>query len=166
MTDEPYIDPEAEADRLEARLATLGTRSPRCKIEGCTETNPFALIGSHPELFCAAHAAEFAGKRWFELHHISGQANDATDTAAVPINDHKILSEYQDRWPRRTLQNPDGSPLLRAAAATRGGLDILHLIIARTVGWVPRFLERLDAWLRRKLGDRWWDEFLGWNGEA
>jgi hypothetical protein len=166
MTDQPYIDPEAAADRMEARLATLGTRTPECKVEGCGETNPFALIGAYPELYCALHVSEFAGQCWFEYHHPSGQANDPEHTVEVPINEHKVLSGYQAQWPRQTLQNPDGSPLLRAAAATRGWLDVLRLILDRTVGWVPRFLEGLDAWLRTSLGERWWDEFLGWDGRA
>jgi hypothetical protein len=39
---------------------------------------------------------------------------------------------------------------------------VLRLLLERTVGWVPRFLERLDAWLRVKLGERWWEEFGRW----
>lgn len=166
MTDQPYVDADLGADRLEAKLATLGTRTPKCKVEGCIETNPFALIGAYPELYCAMHAADFAGKRWFEDHHWQGQRNDPDDKGPTPINDHKVLSSYQDEWPPDTLRNPDASPLLRAAAATRGWLDTLRLILDRTVGWVPRFLESLDAWLRSKLGDRWWDEFLAWNRGA
>jgi hypothetical protein len=85
------------------------------------------------------------------------------DAPHVPANDHSTLThKHQANWPRDTLRNPDGSPLLRAAAATRGWLDALRLIVERTVGWVPSFLERLDAWLRSKLGDRWWEEFAGW----
>lgn len=164
MTDDPYVDADLAADRLEAKHATLGTRTPRCKVDGCEETDPFALIGAHPELYCAMHAADFAGDRWFEDHHTRGRANDPDDTVPIPINDHKVLSSYQEVWPPETLRNPDVSPLLRAAAATRGWLDILRLILDRTVGWVPRFLEGLDAWLRTKLGDRWWDEFIAWNG--
>jgi hypothetical protein len=166
MFNEPYINRDVEADRLEAKLATLGTRTPKCRIAGCGETNPFVLIGADPELYCALHAAEFAGRRWFEDHHNQGAANDPDDILAIPINDHKVLSSYQAEWPSETLRNPDGNPLLRAAAATRSFLDYLRIIIDRTVGWVPRFLEGLNAWLCIKLGDRWWDEFLGWMGGA
>ena len=62
---------------------------------------------------------------------------------------------------RNSLANANGSPLLRAAAAVRGWLDLLWLIIERTVGWVPAMLETLDAWLRQRLGARWWEDF-GW----
>ena len=63
------------------------------------------------------------------------------------------------RW--ETLRNPDGSPLLRAAAALRGWLDLLWLIMVRAVGWIPVFLEQLDAHLRQRLGERWWEDFDG-----
>jgi hypothetical protein len=84
----------------------------------------------------------------------------------MPGNDHRIVSDNQHDWPLDTLRNPDGSPLLRAAASIRGWLDILRLIIERTVGWVPAFLEALDAWLRESLGERWWDGFAAWQRAA
>jgi hypothetical protein len=64
-------------------------------------------------------------------------------------------------WDRDTLRDPDASPLLRAAAAIRAWMDILCLIIERTVGWVPACLESLDAYLREVLGPEWWEEW-GW----
>jgi hypothetical protein len=84
----------------------------------------------------------------------------------VPGNDHRILSDYQHEWPLGTLRNPDGSPLLRAAASIRGWLDILRLIIERTVGWVPALLEMLDAWLRELVGEHWWEQFAAWQRTA
>jgi hypothetical protein len=74
-------------------------------------------------------------------------------------NPHRILNSYQQGWPQETLLNPDGSPLLKAAALLRGFLDILRLIIERIFGWIPEFLESLDAWLRQTLGPRWWEQF-------
>jgi len=71
----------------------------------------------------------------------------------------------QRDWPERTLRNPDGSPLLAAAAAIRGWLDILGLVVQRTVGHVPALLESLDARLRATYGDRWW-EVLDMEGMA
>lgn len=62
----------------------------------------------------------------------------------------------QRDWPERTLRNPDGSPLLRAAGAIRGWLDVLRVIIDRAVGWIPPFLEWLDERLRAVHGNRWW----------
>jgi hypothetical protein len=65
----------------------------------------------------------------------------------------------QHDWPTGTLRNPDGSQLLQAAAAVRGWMDILVLILERTIGWIPRFLEALDAWLCERLGPTWGDDF-------
>jgi hypothetical protein len=167
MPDSSYIDPEAGADRQDARLALLGTKHPRCSRPPCDECNPFALTGVHPNLLCAEHVAERDGRSWTEQSHTAAKANLPNDTVAIPANDHSVLThDMQAAWPKATLRNPDGRPLLTAAAATRGWLDTLRLIIERTVGWVPAFLERLDAWLRTKLGDRWWDDFLNWKGGA
>lgn len=158
--------PESER-RLEERLGALGTRTPRCSHPGCSETDPFALSGVHPQIVCAEHRADRDGRSWTEAHHWQGQANDAEDVSPIPANDHAVLSnKYQGEWPRETLRNPDGSPLLQAAAALRGWLDAMRLIIERTVGWIPPLLEVLDAYLRQKLGPRWWDDFLAWGSGA
>jgi hypothetical protein len=146
--------------RLEERLQRLGTRAPRCAGTGCDETFPFALTGVHPAIYCYECQAVRAGRPWLEDHHVAGRNADAT-TGSTPRNDHRVLSELQQLWPRETLRNPEGSPLLKAAASLRGWLDLLWLIITRTVGWIPAFLEQLDAWLRQRLGPRWWDELDG-----
>lgn len=150
---------ELREQRLEERLHQLGIRNPRCAVPGCGETSPFALSGTHPHLICDEHRADAAGRTWIEGHHVQGKANDPGDVVPTPANDHAEASELQRLWPRTTLRNQDGSPLLRAAAALRGWLDLLRLIIERTVGWIPELLEELDAWLRDQLGPRWWDEF-------
>ncbi len=155
----------AGSDRLEERLRSLGTRNPRCSHPGCAETDPFALTGVDPHILCAEHRADAEGRSWIEGHHVAGRANDPSHVRGIPANDHSVMTlSYQVEWPRETLRNPDGSPLLRAAAAVRGWLDELRLVIERTVGWVPELLERLDAWLREQKGPRWWDDFIAWLG--
>jgi hypothetical protein len=144
---------------LEEQYRRLGTRTPRCIEPACEESNPFAFTGAHPNLWCYEHALIRAGRGWLEDHHGKGHRNDAFDIVELPGNDHRVLNGRQLLWPPDTLRNPDGSPLLVAAAALRGWLDVLWLIIDRTVGWVPEFLEQLDAWLRQQLGERWWDGF-------
>ncbi len=148
--------------RREARLRQLGTREPRCTRPDCTETNPFALTGAEPSIVCYECQATKRGRAFHEVHHTSGRDNDA-ETVGVPGNDHRVLSAEQQLWPADTLRNPDGSPLLRAAAALRGWLDVLRLILDRTVGWIPLFLEQLDAWLRERIGPCWWGEFAQWS---
>lgn len=148
------------ADLREDRYRALGTRSPRCSTLGCTETDPIALTGARPNITCHEHLADQMDCRWTQYHHLSGQAN-SPDTGALPANDHAAVSAMQSLWPRDTLRNPEGSPLLRAAAAVRGWLDMLRMMIERTLRWVPAALESLDALLTDRHGPRWWDQ-LGW----
>ncbi len=112
--------------------------------------------GSLTVTLCAGCHVQLQGKRSTEDHHPAGRANDPF-TVPIPATEHAILSDWQYDWPRATWRNPDGSPLLRAAAALRGWLDMLRLLLERTVGWIPAFLEQLDAVLRQHLGQRWWD---------
>lgn len=146
--------------RLELRQRQLGTREPRCHL--CGEEDPFALTGRHPEIVCYECMDGGANRSWVEAHHSAGRHNDDA-TVSVPGNDHRVLSDRQLDWPRETLRNPDGSPLLKAAAALRGWLDVLRLTLERTFVWIPPFLEWLDARLRESIGERWWVA-LGWEG--
>jgi len=148
-------------DRRDQRLRQLGTRTPCC--QRCPEADPFALCGIHPNLLCYECLAEDQNRPRVEGHHVSGKANDPDDIVELPGNDHRSTSAGQLGWPTRTLRNPDGSPLLRAAAATRGWLEILALILDRSIGWIPAFLEWLDDALRTALGAEWW-KTLGWEG--
>jgi hypothetical protein len=145
---------------LEDQLRKLGTRTPTCRIEGCREAKPFALTGVDPDILCYEHRADLRSRPWLESHHPAGRHNGPV-TVELPGNEHRILSGRQESWPRETLRNRDGSPLLKAAATLRGWLDVLWLIQSCTVGWIPELLEQLDAWLRVTVGERWWDE-LGW----
>jgi hypothetical protein len=76
---------------------------------------------------------------------------------------HRRLSAAQDGWPRTTLQNPDGSPLLAATGLLRGLGDLLTDFIARFIGSCAELFEELDAWLREQHG-MWWKgtSFEGW----
>ncbi len=141
--------------RKEAAYERLGSRRPRCGL--CGEADPVALQGAHPNVTCYECSARMAGRARTEDHHPSGRRNNPF-TVAIPGNDHRVLSDLQRDWPERTLRNPNGSPLLTAAAAIRGWLDVLALIVQRTLVHIPSFLEGLDEALRAKLGDRWWEE--------
>ncbi len=147
--------------RINDRYRQLGTRSPACSASQCEETNPFALTGRHPDIVCYEHKLAQSGRSTYEKHHVAGRRNSDV-VADIPGNDHRILSEYQARWPDDTLRNPNESPLLAAAAAIRGWLDVLQIIIERSIAWIPGFLEWLNQVLIDRHGGDWWIKF-GWN---
>jgi hypothetical protein len=157
---EQWWESEEWSERLEQKLAQLGTRTPSCCWEACEEICPFMLTGADPEIYCSEHEAIRHGRPWLQAHHPPGQHNDPR-TILLPANYHSVLSELQYRWPRETLRNADGSPLLQAAALTRGLLDVLYVVIVIASG-VPVLLENLDAFLRERLGERWWDDVQKW----
>jgi len=141
-------------DAHEQRLAALGTRTPACS---CGETNPFALTGADPHIRCYECQAVAGGRARVEQQHVAGQHN-RPETVPMLGNDHRAHDAHKLTWPPQTLRNPDGSPLLRAAACIRGWLDLLRVILDRTVGWVPAFLEYLHDWLVSRLGATWWHD--------
>jgi hypothetical protein len=158
-----HYDPKGEVARqrrLENQSRRLGDRDARCSQPGCPEHDLFALTGTAPSVRCYEHRVEAVGRTTVEGHHPAGKANDPT-TVPVPGNDHRILNDLQRDWPTATLRNLEGSPLIRAAAALRGWLDVLWLILTRTVAWIPAALEWLDQLLTERLGAGWW-EALGW----
>lgn len=158
--EEPWWEAEPLSERLEVKLAQLGTRSPRCHSAGCDERCPFMLTGADPEIYCYEHDLLRRGRPGLEDHHPAGRHNHPA-TVALPANDHRVLSELQYLWPHETLRNPTGSPLLRSAALVRGYLDVLFLVMV-LVASVPLLLEDLDAWLVIEHGERWWDDFEAW----
>lgn len=155
MSGELWWERDEWADRLEEKLAQLGTRTPQCGWKGCDTACPFELTGVYPRIYCYEHDALRRSRPWLEDHHPAGQNNDPR-TVPIPGNEHRLLSELQYRWPRETLRNPDGSPLLRAAAIVRGWENVLYVVMA-LLAWVPPYLEQLDARLRKELGPRWWE---------
>lgn len=149
-----FYDPSDDEVRRENRYELLGTRNPKCKF--CSETDPDALTGKYPNIVCYEHLLISEGKQPIEKHHPSGEHNDPDFTVPIPGNDHRILSNRQNYdWPDETLRNPNGSILRKAAAAIRGFLDMLRLIIDRAVGWIPDYLEWLDSALNRHIGSEW-----------
>ena len=76
-------------DALERRLAVLSTRTPRCHVEGCGETNPFALTGTHPHEVCYEHQNDAAGRPVVEDQHVPGQHNSPL-TVPMLGNDHRV----------------------------------------------------------------------------
>lgn len=96
------------------------------------------------------------GKSTQDNHHPAGKANNPT-TTPILANDHRAeLNVAQYDWPKRTLENPEGSPLLAAAACIRGFVDTIFYLIDKLLLWIPEMLEVLDRFLAEKLGPKWW----------
>lgn len=71
------------------------------------------------------------------------------------MNDHRArLSVDQHDWPKETLENPHGSPILAHAASIRGFSDATVYLMQTLLN--PEFVEALDAFLVKEHGPRWW----------
>ena len=89
-------------------------------------------------------------------HHPAGAANNPM-TMPVPVNDHRAeLSVAQADWPKQTLENPEGSPLLARAACIRGYSDTNVYLMEKLLLPHADFCELLDAFLTEKFGPEWW----------
>jgi hypothetical protein len=96
------------------------------------------------------------GLSTIDLHHFAGKANNSS-TIPIPVNDHRArLSVAQAEWPKSTLANLQGSPLLAAAACIRGFIDTVLYLIETGLLRIADLLEKLDEFQVNKLGPRWW----------
>jgi hypothetical protein len=120
----------------------------------CRESRPEALIAGSSATICAACDRQRRGKALLDRHHIAGRSNSPI-TIPVPVSDHRArLSVDQYEWPKQTLENPSGSPLLIASASLRGYADTTLYLLEMLLH--PELLEALDAFLIEKLGAKWW----------
>ncbi len=91
-----------------------------------------------------------------DKHHPFGKANSPV-TVEVPVNDHRAdLNVAQYDWPKQTRENPDGSPLIAAAGCVRGFIDTVVHLIEKGLHWIADMLETADAYLRERLGEKYW----------
>ncbi|HZQ17467.1 MAG TPA: hypothetical protein VFA90_02010 [Terriglobales bacterium] len=145
-------DPAAAYVRNATAARRIGDR-----MCSCGEKRPWALDSKSEPLRCYECLKREQKISTSEDHHPAGSANDPDTTIPVPANDHRAeLSTAQYDWPRKTLENPEGSPLLARAAKTRGFMDTNDYLIRRLLASDPEFDELLDAFLTKKLGPQWW----------
>src|SRR5271169_4105615 len=112
----PPRNPRATYRRRAVAARRFGPGA-KCK---CGESRPEALIPGSKPVICAACDRRKRGRRKTDDHHMVGEANGPL-TMRVPVNDHRgFLSPLQSEWPRKTLENPNGNPLLAKAAFIRG----------------------------------------------
>jgi hypothetical protein len=153
MTPKPPTRDPSRAYRRKAVAARRVGVGARCS---CGEDRPEALIaGSNPTI-CAACKRATKGRSTTDDHHSFGRANHPA-TIPVFVNDHRAdLSVAQAEWPKSTLRNTEGSPLLAGAACVRGFIDTILYLIGKGLLWLAEMLEKLDEVLIRKLGPKWW----------
>lgn len=149
----PVRDPIAAQQRKNVAARRFG---PGAQCHLCRESRPEALIaGSNPAI-CIRCDRERHGRATRDKHHVAGKSNIPV-TISVPVNDHRArLSADQRDWPKGTLENPSGSPLLAAAGCVRGFADTLFYLIEKLLLWIPEMLETLDQFLTDKFGPKWW----------
>ena len=151
----PQNDPISTYQRKSSAARRVGNNA-QCAY--CDETRPEALIANSNPLVCAQCQRKRQGKTITDYHHVAMRANSPT-TIPVPINDHRaVLSVAQYEWPKKTRENPDGSPLIAAAGCIRGVMDYIFYLIEKFLYWSAGMLEELDAYLIERLGPQWWLE--------
>jgi hypothetical protein len=147
----PQRDPSAAYVRKTIAERRIGYR--KC---ACGESRPEGLIPASDPITCHACQRKKEGKTTEDDHHPAAEANNPT-TIRVPVNDHRAdLSVAQYDWPKKTLENPDGSPLLARAACIRGFVDTNYYLMMKLLLPGPEFYELLDALLTEKFGSKWW----------
>src|SRR4029077_15441007 len=111
----PQRDPIAAYARSATAARLVGNG-----VCGCGEGRPEALIRNSNPLSCHACKRMKDGTTVLDDHHVAGISNSPV-TIPIPVNDHKAqLSADQYDWPKQTLENPSGNPLLAGAAGMRG----------------------------------------------
>jgi hypothetical protein len=121
----------------------------------CDECRSFALIRRRNPAICFRCDRIGRGLPPYEFNHVFGE-NNSDATLRRPINDHRaVLSVAQYGWPRKVRENPEGSPVIAAAAMRLGSRDEISYILTRDTS--GEFLLDLDTFLRERLGPRWWE---------
>jgi hypothetical protein len=149
---QPQCDPIATYRRKSVAEQRVGVNA-KC---ACGESRPEALIAGTVPLICFQCKLKNEGRSTTENHHPAGRANNPA-TIAIPVNDHWAdLGTAQYEWPKTTIENPEGSPLIAAAADIRGFRDTALYLIDAHLPWIPEFMEQLDRVLIDKFGPKWW----------
>lgn len=152
MTKLPQRDPSAAYVRKVTKARSVGIGA-QC---ACGESRPEALIREGDCVICHECKRKENEMKTEDDHHPFGEANSPV-TISVAVNDHVAeLTPAQKDWPTKTLQNPDGSPLLAAAATLRGFIDTVLHLIEKGLHWIADMLEKADAFLTQKFGKNWW----------
>ena len=149
--------PQCDPIKAAQRKATAERRVGVGKQCACGEARPEALISGSNPIMCAACDRKRQGKTSLDNHHVAGKSNSSV-TITVPVNDHRaILSVVQKDWSKETLENPDASPFLAAAASIRGLAETVTYLVSKLL-WVAEMLEMANSLFSQRLGSKWWQK--------
>jgi hypothetical protein len=95
----------------------------------CGESRPYALIAGRVPPCCFRCDRIAQARSQHEDNHVFGQRNSDL-IIRYPINDHRVLSVAQYRWPPGTLDNPNKSVLLASVARSHGLYDNIEHMLA------------------------------------
>lgn len=148
----PNRDPIAANQRDVIARRRVG-ENVRC---ACGESRPNALTKGRDPAICASCDREKNGRTTLDRHHVAGKSNSQVKIP-IWVNDHLArLNVDQYDWPKKTLENPNGSPLLAAAASNRGFADTTSYLTETLLLERAEMLEALDVFLEERLGPEWW----------
>ena len=97
------------------------------QCEECGEKDLRCLNQSRGRILCSECRLALAGRSRYEHHHPAGR-NNYSFVVRIPANEHAIMSDFQEDWPRKTLVNPHGSFLRQIAAVIRAFADLTKRI--------------------------------------
>ena len=148
--------PQRDPIGIYRRETTASRRLGETTQCACGESR-LPTLNTRKKITCEECKRKRSGKTIMDQHHIAGKANSPI-TVPVPANDHRVLSAEQYDWPTKTLSNPEGSPLLAAAASIRGFKDFVLYLMDKFLMWVADILEVAHEYLETRLGSKWWEK--------
>jgi hypothetical protein len=147
--------PQRDPSAAYVRKATAARRVADRKC-ACGESRPQALLPETDPIMCYECQRKRNGKTTNDRHHPAGKSNDPI-TIPIPVNDHRAeLSPAQNDWPKETLENTDGCPLLAGAGSIRGFVDTEAYLQETLLHRRVKMLEALSVFLAERLGPDWW----------
>ena len=128
--------------------------------EACGANDLRVLNKSRDRILCAECRLLGEEKTLFEYHHPAGRSNHGY-VVRLPANEHAIMTDFQEDWPRETRVNPRGSPLRKHAALRRAGGDKSKRQVERHEEAALE-LELLEEFIAERLGETWPQDFNSW----
>jgi hypothetical protein len=146
------------------RLAKKGIRlGAGARCERCGATDLRVLPRPRGRVLCENCRLIGRGLSPYQRHHPAGRKNDSF-IVLIPANDHAVLSDMQNEWPRETLQNPKSDPLHLQAAWLRGRSNVLRHQ-AEEAEQQAKTLEDLAQFFSERAGEDWGEQFEAWRRE-